>query len=209
MARSPMASARKSTVVRARRSVMRGPSAAIAGRGAGSVPAAGASVMIAMPAIASRALGLRPTSAAARNPIRTRRSPSCWRSRSSLKPTPRSGAEARLSRELDRQKLNRQRIDKWLWHARVVRTRSAAAGLASAGYVRVNGSRIDAAGRAVRIGDVITIALDRNVRVLKVADFAARRGSSDMARALYVELTPAASGPSESRRSLANAPSMR
>ena len=109
-----------------------------------------------------------------------------------MKPTPRSGAEARLSRELDRQDLNRQRIDKWLWHARVVRTRSAAAGLASGGYVRVNGSRIEAAGAAVRIGDVITIGLDRNVRVLKVADFAARRGSSELARALYVELTPAA-----------------
>lgn len=126
-----------------------------------------------------------------------------------MKPTPRSGAEARRSRELDRQKLNRQRIDKWLWHARVVRTRSAAAGLASAGYVRVNGSRIDAAGRAVHIGDVITIALDRHVRVLKVAEFAARRGTSDMARALYVELTPAAAYASESGRSLANVPSMR
>ena len=121
---------------------------------------------------------------------------------------PRSGAEARLSRELDRQDLNRQRIDKWLWHARVVRTRSAAAGLASGGYVRVNGSRIEAAGAAVRIGDVITIGLDRNVRVLKVADFAARRGSSELARALYVELTSAA-GRSESGRALANAPSMR
>jgi len=125
-----------------------------------------------------------------------------------LKPTPRSGAEARNSRELDRQELNRQRIDKWLWHARVVRTRSAAAGLASAGYVRVNGSRIEAAGAAVRIGDVVTIALNRNVRVLKVADFAARRGSSDTARALYVELTSAAGG-SETGRALANASSMR
>lgn len=104
--------------------------------------------------------------------------------------------------------MNRQRIDKWLWHARVVRTRSAAAGLASAGYVRVNGSRIEAAGAAVRIGDVITIALDRNVRVLKVADFSERRGSSDVARTLYVELGEA-SGRSELGRSLANAPSMR
>ena len=44
-------------------------------------------------------------------------------------------------------------------------------------------------------------------RVLKVAEFATRRGSSDMARALYVELTPAVA--SESGRRLANAPSMR
>ena len=105
--------------------------------------------------------------------------------------------------------MNRQRVDKWLWHARVVRTRSAAADLANAGYIRVNGSRIEAAGTLVRLGDVITIALDRHVRVLKVADFAARRGASDMARALYVELTQAAAGRSESGRSLANAPSLR
>ena len=73
----------------------------------------------------------------------------------------------------------------------MVRTRSAAAALAGAGYVRVNGVRIDAASSAVRLGDVITIALDRNVRVLKVLGFTARRGSSDMARVLYVELTQA------------------
>jgi ribosome-associated heat shock protein Hsp15 len=86
--------------------------------------------------------------------------------------------------------LDRQRIDKWLWHARVVRTRTAAAALASAGHVRVNGARIDAASRPVRPGDVITIALDRRVRVLKVLDFAARRGSADLARALYEDLSP-------------------
>ena len=37
----------------------------------------------------------------------------------------------------------RQRIDRWLWHARLVRTRSAAAALAGSGYVRVNGARIE------------------------------------------------------------------
>jgi ribosome-associated heat shock protein Hsp15 len=72
--------------------------------------------------------------------------------------------------------LDRQRIDKWLWHARVVRTRSAAAALAVSGHVRVNGQRIDLASRAVRLGDVVTVALDKTVRVLKVAAFAERRG---------------------------------
>jgi ribosome-associated heat shock protein Hsp15 len=87
--------------------------------------------------------------------------------------------------------LDRQRIDKWLWHARVVRTRSAAAALVGAGLVRVNGARDDAPSRPVRPGDVVTIALDRNVRVLKVTGYAERRGSSDVARGLYEDLTPA------------------
>jgi hypothetical protein len=46
-----------------------------------------------------------------------------------------------------------QRIDKWLWHARVVRTRGAAAALADAGYVRVNGR---ASGRPAAWCDTAT-----------------------------------------------------
>lgn len=84
--------------------------------------------------------------------------------------------------------LDRQRIDRWLWHARLVRTRGAAAALADAGYVRVNGTRIDAPGRVVRAGDVITVALDHRVRVLKVRAFADRRGPAAMAEGLYEEL---------------------
>ena len=88
--------------------------------------------------------------------------------------------------------MDRQRIDKWLWHARVVRTRAAAAALAQGGHVRVNGGRIDAASRAVKTGDVVTVALDRVVRVLQVTGFAERRGAAETARALYEDLTPPA-----------------
>jgi ribosome-associated heat shock protein Hsp15 len=84
---------------------------------------------------------------------------------------------------------DRQRIDRWLWHARLVRTREAAAALAGAGYVRVNGMRIDAPGRMVRTGDVITVALERSVRVLKVVGFSERRGPARSGEALYEELT--------------------
>lgn len=82
----------------------------------------------------------------------------------------------------------RQRIDRWLWHARLVRTRGAAAALAGAGYIRVNGARIEAPGRMVRAGDVITVALDRGVRVLKVKGFAERRGPAGTGAALYEDL---------------------
>jgi ribosome-associated heat shock protein Hsp15 len=85
--------------------------------------------------------------------------------------------------------LDRQRIDRWLWHTRLVRTRGAAAELAGLGYVRVNGARIAAASRQVRTGDVVTVALDRAVRVLKVRGFAERRGPADSAASLYEELT--------------------
>ena len=90
----------------------------------------------------------------------------------------------------DAAEVTRQRIDKWLWHARVVRTRAAAAALAGAGYVRVNGARIEAPSTAIKPGDVVTVALDRRVRMLKVQGFSTRRGSSDRARMLYLELAP-------------------
>jgi ribosome-associated heat shock protein Hsp15 len=85
--------------------------------------------------------------------------------------------------------LDRQRIDKWLWHARVVRTRSDAAGLMKAGHVRLNGRRVTAPGHPVRVGDVITLALDRAVRVIRVEGFCEKRGDAPAARALYRDMT--------------------
>ena len=85
--------------------------------------------------------------------------------------------------------MDRQRIDKWLWHARMVRTRSAAAALVAAGHVRLNGQRIRAASQSVRADDVVTLALDRSVKVVRVEGFAARRGGSADARALFREVT--------------------
>ena len=93
--------------------------------------------------------------------------------------------------------MDRQRIDKWLWHARVVRTRSAAAALSDSGLVRINGARIDTSSRPVRPGDVVTVALDRNVRILKVVGYAERRGSADVARALFEDITPPPAPPKD------------
>ena len=85
--------------------------------------------------------------------------------------------------------LERQRIDKWLWHARMVRTRTDAAALTTAGFVRLNGKRMTAAGHPVRVGDVVTVALDRTVRVVRIEGLCERRGGAPIARALYRDLT--------------------
>src|SRR3954469_15395940 len=99
---------------------------------------------------------------------------------------------------------DRQRIDKWLWHARVVRTRSSAAALVTDGHVRLNGERVGAASRPVKVGDVVTVALDRVVRILKVTGFAERRGDADAARLLCEDITPISpareSAPSQAER---------
>lgn len=84
--------------------------------------------------------------------------------------------------------MERQRLDKWLWHARVVKARAGAAALIEAGHVRINGVREKAPGHSVKLGDVITVGLDRTVCVLKVAGFAERRGDAAAARVLYADL---------------------
>ncbi len=84
--------------------------------------------------------------------------------------------------------MERQRLDKWLWHARVVKARTSAAALVEAGHVRINGVREKAPGHSVKAGDVLTIGLDRSVRVLKITGFAERRGDAPTARTLYEDL---------------------
>ena len=83
----------------------------------------------------------------------------------------------------------RQRLDKWLWFARVVKTRALAAKLVTAGHVRLNGTRAAGPDKPVRPGDVLTIALERQVRVLRVVAPGERRGPYEEARRLYDDLT--------------------
>ena len=70
----------------------------------------------------------------------------------------------------------------------MVKARTSAAELVERGHVRVNGARETSPGHAIKTGDVLTIALDRTVRVLKVLAFNERRGDASSARVLYEEL---------------------
>jgi ribosome-associated heat shock protein Hsp15 len=84
----------------------------------------------------------------------------------------------------------RLRLDKWLWHARVVKSRSLAAQLVSEGHVRVNGTRVETPAKPVKPSDVLTVALERTVRVLKIVALGTRRGPASEAQGLYEDLSP-------------------
>ncbi|MEM8813003.1 MAG: RNA-binding S4 domain-containing protein [Pseudomonadota bacterium] len=84
---------------------------------------------------------------------------------------------------------DRQRLDKWLWHARVVKTRTLAQKLVSGGKVRVNRQKILTPSAALKRSDVVTIALRSTVRVLKVLGFAERRGPASIAQSLFEDLS--------------------
>jgi ribosome-associated heat shock protein Hsp15 len=85
----------------------------------------------------------------------------------------------------------RQRIDKWLFFARVVKSRSLAAKLAVTGRVRINRDKASQAADLVKPGDVLTITLDRRIVIYKVLDAGSRRGPAEEARTLYEDLSPA------------------
>ncbi|MEZ5871168.1 MAG: RNA-binding S4 domain-containing protein [Nitratireductor sp.] len=88
-----------------------------------------------------------------------------------------------------------QRIDKWLWHARVVKSRTLAQKLVSSGKVRVNREKTTSANHAVRVGDVLTISLDRDVLVREILGIGHSRRPFSEARLLYRDLTPPQEGP--------------
>jgi ribosome-associated heat shock protein Hsp15 len=84
----------------------------------------------------------------------------------------------------------RQRIDKWLFFARAVKSRSLAAKLVVAGRVRINRDKAAQASDLVKPGDVLTITLDRSIHVWKVVGAGGRRGPAEEARRLYEDMSP-------------------
>jgi ribosome-associated heat shock protein Hsp15 len=85
---------------------------------------------------------------------------------------------------------DRQRIDKWLFFSRAVKSRSLAAKLAVAGRVRINRDKASQASDVVRPGDVLTITLERRIFVWKVLHTGTRRGPAEEARTLYEDISP-------------------
>lgn len=78
-----------------------------------------------------------------------------------------------------------QRLDKWLWFSRVQKSRTLAALLVTDGKVRINRARVTKPSHALRSGDVLTIALRGNVKILRVLAIGRRRGPPPEARLLY------------------------
>ena len=84
----------------------------------------------------------------------------------------------------------RQRLDKWLWFARFFKTRSLAARSVSGGKVRLNGVHATKPSAGLSVGDVLTFAQGRRVRVVEVAALGLRRGPASEAAQLYLDRSP-------------------
>ena len=90
-----------------------------------------------------------------------------------------------------------QRLDKWLWYARIVKSRSIAAKLIEAGCIRVNRQRVVKASATVKCGDVLTATLHGCVHVIEIRGLGERRGR----QARRKRFTPSCSRPPRPRLS--------
>ena len=84
----------------------------------------------------------------------------------------------------------RQRVVKWLWFSRIVKTRTLASELVSTGKLRVNKLKVSKPSHMVQAGDVLTFTHYGRLRVIKIAAIGARRGPAPEAQVLYGDLSP-------------------
>ena len=78
-----------------------------------------------------------------------------------------------------------ERLDKWLWCARFYRSRELARQACESGLIRLNGRRVEKAGREIKSGDILTVPRAREIAVVRVLACAQRRGPAPEAQRLY------------------------
>lgn len=86
---------------------------------------------------------------------------------------------------------SRLRLDKYLWHARVIKTRTLAQKFIASGVVRVDGIRVIGSDYRVTPGMVITFTLNDNIKIYRIVALGTRRGPAPEAQALYEDISPA------------------
>lgn len=82
------------------------------------------------------------------------------------------------------------RLDKWLWFARFLKSRTMAADLCADGRVRISGRVVSKPSQTVKVGDVLTFPLGPHIRVIEVKALGVRRGPATEAQTLYADLSP-------------------
>ena len=82
------------------------------------------------------------------------------------------------------------RLDKWLWFARVAKTRTIAKKLVLAGKIRVDGVKTSSPSLNIKPDDTLTITLPRRILVHRLLSVGTRRGPASEAQLLYEDLSP-------------------
>ena len=86
--------------------------------------------------------------------------------------------------------MEKQRLDKWLFFSRAVKSRTLAQKLIEAGAIRVNSERTERTDHKVGPGDVLTMNVHERLLVWRILDAGERRGPATEAAGLYEDLSP-------------------
>ena len=87
------------------------------------------------------------------------------------------------------EEVNIVRIDKWLWAARLFKTRSLAADAIKGGKVKVDDNPVKPS-REVKVGDVIQVQIEQLHKVVEVKTVVKNRVSAKQVPEVYNDLTP-------------------
>ena len=88
--------------------------------------------------------------------------------------------------------IRKERLDKFLFFSRAIKSRTLAQKFIESGAIRVNSERTDRSDLKVGAGDVLTMSLNNRIVVWRILDCGTRRGPAPEAQGLYEDLSPPA-----------------
>ena len=88
--------------------------------------------------------------------------------------------------------VRKERLDKFLFFSRALKSRTLAQKVIETGAIRVNSERTDRSDHKVGAGDVLTMSLHGRIVVWRILDCGTRRGPAPEAQGLYEDLSPPA-----------------
>jgi len=86
--------------------------------------------------------------------------------------------------------LRKERLDRFLFFSRAVKSRTLAQKIIESGAIRVNSERTERTDHKVGAGDVLTMSLHGRIVVWRILDAGTRRGPASEAQGLYEDLSP-------------------
>jgi ribosome-associated heat shock protein Hsp15 len=86
--------------------------------------------------------------------------------------------------------LRKERLDRFLFFARAVKSRTLAQKIIESGAIRVNSDKTERTDLKVGAGDVLTMSLHNRIVVWRILDCGTRRGPASEAQRLYEDISP-------------------
>ncbi|WP_240549545.1 RNA-binding S4 domain-containing protein [Devosia salina] len=86
--------------------------------------------------------------------------------------------------------IRKERLDRFLFFSRAVKSRTLAQKIIESGAVRVNSEKTERTDFKVGAGDVLTMSLHNRIVVWRILDCGTRRGPASEAQGLYEDMSP-------------------